>query len=143
VAIVGVLASIAFPLVELNRQRQREEDLRTSLRQIRTALDAYKQAVDEGRVANDAKGSGYPPSLQVLVDGVPDARSGQAGTKIYFLRRIPSDPMLPEASQLDSPAWGVRSYSSSARDPQPGLDVYDVYSTSGGTGLNGVPYRDW
>lgn len=143
VAIVGLLATITFPLVQLNSQREREAELRNALRQIRTALDAYKQAVDDGRITSDIKGSGYPPDLRTLVDGVTDAKSPQGGTKIYFLRRIPMDPMFPESEQMDGPKWGIRSYASSADNPQPGQDVYDVYSLSTGTGLNGVPYRDW
>ena len=143
VAIVGVLASISLPLVQLNNQRMREQELRDALRQIRTALDAYKQAGDEGRIAKEANASGYPTDLNVLVDGVADVRKAQGGDKVYFLRRIPLDPMFPESSQADGAHWGLRSYASPATSPEPGADVYDVYSLSTGVGLNGVPYRDW
>jgi general secretion pathway protein G len=144
VAIVGLLASISFPLLELTSKRTKEHDLRDALRQIRNALDAYKQAVDEGRVVpQDAKGSGYPPSLEILVSGVPDAKAPKGDQKIYFLRRLPMDPMLPEMDQVQSPKWGLRSYASSHDSPAPGVDVFDVYTQAKGAGLNGVPYREW
>ena len=143
VAIVGVLSTIAFPLVQLANQRVREAELRDALRQIRTAIDAYKQAVDDGRIQQDIKSSGFPPNLEVLVEGVADTKNAQGGSKIYFLRRLPMDPMFPAAEQTQKVAWGLRSYASSATDPQAGPDVFDVYSQSDGTGLNGVKYRDW
>jgi general secretion pathway protein G len=135
VAIVALLASIALPLAEVAYQRNREQDLRQALREIRAAVDAYKRAADEGSIEKKADESGYPPKLQVLVDGVEDKRKTD-GSKIYFLRRVPADPISGEE-------WGLRSYASSATEPQPGKDVYDVYSRSQDTGLNGVPYREW
>ncbi len=94
VAIVSLLASVVLPMTELVVQRSKEQELRLALRQIRGALDAYRQAVDEGRVIHSVQQSGYPPSLKVLVDGVPDASSPDRKRKIYFLRRIPRDPMF-------------------------------------------------
>jgi general secretion pathway protein G len=135
VAIVGLLASIAAPLAELSWQRGKEQELRYTLRQIREAIDAYKRAADEGRIERNADASGYPPSLAVLVEGVEDKQDPEK-SKIYFLRRVPRDPMTGED-------WGLRSYASPASDPQPGKDVYDVYSRSEEVGLNRVPYRDW
>jgi general secretion pathway protein G len=135
VAIVALLASIAAPLAEVSVQRGKEKELRETLRQIRSAIDAYKRAIDEGAIERAADASGYPPTLATLVDGVPDKRKPD-GPKIYFLRRVPADPMSGEE-------WGLRSYASSASEPQPGKDVYDVFSKSDGTGLNGVPYRQW
>jgi general secretion pathway protein G len=135
VAIVALLASIAAPLAEVTVQRGKEKELRETLRQIRSAIDAYKRAGDEGAIERAADASGYPPTLATLVDGVPDKRKPD-GPKIYFLRRVPADPMSGEE-------WGLRSYASSASEPQPGKDVYDVYSKSPDTGLNGVPYREW
>ena len=135
VAIVATLASIALPLAEVAAQRGRETDLRRSLREVRDALDAYKRATDEGRIVRAADQSGYPPSLAALVDGVPDARS-PSGAKLYFLRRVPADPM-------HEVGWGLRSYASPPDAPQPGKDVFDVYSLSDRSGLNGVPYRQW
>jgi general secretion pathway protein G len=142
VSIVALLSTIAFPLLELTERRSNEHELRIALRQIRTALDNYKQAVDEGRVVEETKGSGYPPSLEVLVNGVNDAKSPSRNQKIYFLRRIPADPMLATPPGA-APEWGLRSYASSATDPQPGADIFDVYSRSPATGLNGLAYKDW
>jgi general secretion pathway protein G len=135
VAIVALLASIAAPLAELGYQRGKEQDLRHALREIREALDAYKRASDDGKIERKADASGYPPTLATLVDGVPQKDKPQEG-KIYFLRRIPKDPLGAEE-------WGVRSYASPASDPQQGKDVYDVYSRSDKVGLNGLPYREW
>jgi general secretion pathway protein G len=135
VAIVALLASVALPLAEVTVQRNKEKDLRQTLREVRTAIDAYKRAADEGAIEKAADATGYPPTLAVLVDGVKDKRKTD-GTKIFFLRRIPPDPMSGEE-------WGLRSYASPASEPQPGKDVYDVYSKSPDTGLNGVPYREW
>jgi len=86
-------------------------------------------------VTRAADATGYPPSLTTLVEGAPDKRKPDA-PKVYFLRRVPADPMGGEE-------WGLRSYASAADSPQPGKDVYDVFSKSDGTGLNGVPYRQW
>ena len=143
VAIVAVLASAVVPLTEVSMQRSKEQELRLALRQIRTALDAYKQAVDEGRVVRDLLQSGYPPTLQVLVDGVPDATSPDGKNRIYFLRRIPRDPLFPDPTRPDEETWGKRSYESSEDAPEAGDDVFDVYSQAPGTGLNGIPYRRW
>jgi general secretion pathway protein G len=107
-----------------------------ALREIRGALDAYKRAADEGSIERAADASGYPPTLATLVDGVADKKKTD-GSKLYFLRRLPPDPVTGVAE------WGLRSYASSATEPQPGKDVYDVYSKSPDTGLNGVPYREW
>jgi general secretion pathway protein G len=141
VVILGVLATIALPLAELSRKRTAEEELRTSLRDIRNALDAYKQAVDEGHITRNADESGYPATLDLLVNGVVDARSPERN-KLYFLRRVPADPMVP-ADADSPPQWALRSYQSPPSDPKPGKDVYDVHSTSDGVGMNGVPYSKW
>ena len=135
VAIVALLASIAAPLSELSWQRGQEQELRYALRQIREAIDAHKRAADEGRIERKADASGYPASLAVLVEGVEDEHHPDKA-KIFFLRRVPRDPMTGED-------WGLRSYGSPASDPQPGKDVYDVYSRSEEMGLNKVPYREW
>jgi len=134
-AIVGLLASMALPLAEVTVQRNKEADLRHSLREVREAIDAYKRAGDEGAIERPADTSGYPPTLATLVDGVPDKRKPDR-PKIYFLRRVPADPVSGEE-------WALRSYASPASEPQPGKDVYDIYSRSPDTGLNGVPYREW
>jgi general secretion pathway protein G len=143
VAIVGLLASIALPLAEVSVQRNKEHELRLALREVRSALDAYKQAVEEGRVLHTMQASGYPESLQLLVDGVPDASSPDGKKKIYFLRRIPRDPLFADPARPDEETWGKRSYASSYDAPEEGEDVFDVYSLASGTGLNGIPYRRW
>ena len=135
VAIVALLASIALPLAEVTVQRNKEKDFRHALREIRSALDAYKRAADEGAIERAADASGYPPTLATLTEGAADKRKTD-GSKLYFLRRVPLDPLSGED-------WGLRSYASTATEPQPGKDVFDVYSRSADTGLNGVPYREW
>lgn len=133
-ALVALLASLALPLAERSVQRAKETELRHALRALRTAIDDYKQATSDGRVARKADESGYPPTLEVLVEGVKDAKDPK-GAKLYFLRRIPRDPFGED--------WGLRSYESPPDEPKEGKDVFDVYSRSEGTGLNGVPYREW
>ena len=143
VAIVGLLATAVIPSAQLAYQREREAELRSALRTIRTAIDAYKKASDEGHVKKDLDKSGYPPDLQTLVDGVDDARNPKEGAKLYFLRRIPRDPFWPDPAVAPADTWGLRSYASPADDPQPGDDVFDVHSRASATGLNGVPVHDW
>ena len=143
VAIISLLASAAVPSAQLLYQRDRERELRASLRTLRGAIDAYKLASDTGHIKKTIDKTGYPPDLQSLVDGVDDAGSAKEGAKIYFLRRVPRDPFWPDATTPAAETWGLRSYASPPDDPQPGDDVYDVYSRSSRTGLNGVPYHDW
>ena len=141
VVIIAILASVAMPLSALSQQRAKEKELREDLREIRTAIDAYKQAVDEGRIGRSLDQSGYPPKLSVLVEGADDIKS-PVSRKIYFLRRIPKDPFAENAVDAES-SWGKRSYASPPDRPREGKDVYDIYSQSDLTGLNGVPYREW
>ena len=142
VAIIGVLTSAAMPLVQLTAQRAKENELHESLRVLRTAIDAYKFASDSGRVKHELGDSGYPPTLQTLVDGVEDATS-EKKTMMYFLRRVPRDPFFPDPSVMPENTWGLRSYKSPADDPQSGDDVFDVYTLAPGKGLNGIAYRAW
>lgn len=140
-AILGVLAAAAYPLTELVRQREQERELKQALWEIRTAIDAYKRARDDNRIARVGPDSGYPPSLRALVEGVPSASVGGSAT-VYLLRRVPRDPFArPELPAEES--WGLRSYESPPDRPRAGADVYDVYSTSTRVGLNGVPLRQW
>jgi general secretion pathway protein G len=143
VTIVALLSTVAFPMLELAERRSNERALREALRQIRTALDSYKQAVDEGRIIEVPKGSGYPPNLDLLVSGVADAKSPNRSQMIYFLRKLPRDPMLSQPGADAATDWGLRSYASAPSSPQPGADVFDVYSLSASVGLNGIAYRDW
>jgi general secretion pathway protein G len=143
VAIMAILASSAVPLYELTAKREKEQELRLALRQIREGLDAYKRAVNEGRIAKQAeKKSDYPVKLEDLVDGVPDAKD-PGKRKIYFLRRLPRDPMSEDRSLSAAETWGKRSYESPPDNPQAGDDVFDVYSRSQVVGLNGIPYDKW
>lgn len=141
VLIVGILASAAMPLAALHKQREREAALRHNLRVLRTALDEHKKAWDQGRIEKKADATGYPPNLEVLAKGVKDISSPQGGM-IYFLRRVPRDPFA-DPDLPDARTWGLRSYASPPDSPSAGADVFDVYSTSDGLGLDGTPYRQW
>jgi general secretion pathway protein G len=142
VAIVALLASVALPVTELAVQRAKEQELRRSLRQIREAIDTYKQAADEGRIRKSINESGYPKKLELLVEGVDDEKSPKKD-KIYFLRRLPRDPFGTDPDVSAGATWGKRSYASPPDDPKEGDDVFDVYSLAPGKGINGQPYRDW
>ena len=140
--ILAVLATVALPLTQIAAQRTREEELHRDLWQIRAAIDAYKQAADDGRITKSIEDTGFPPTLNVLVDGVKDMKD-PAGNKMYFLRRIPRDPFCDCPSKKNDETWGKRSYASPPDSPEEGKDVYDVYSLSEAVGLNGQPYRQW
>ena len=138
--IILVLAGAVMPLARITIQRQREIELRRALREIRTAIDKYKDAVDQGLIGgtdNQLGSEGYPPDLETLVEGVTAAGDASA-RKLKFLRRIPADPMTR------STEWGLRSYQD-APDARSwgGKNVFDVYSRSEGTALDGTKYRDW
>ena len=138
--IILILASAIMPLAKVTAQRQRELELRRALREIRTAIDKYKDAADLGQIsALDVKadGDGYPADLETLVDGVAAANDA-TGRKLKFLRRVPVDPMTHTED------WGKRSY----QDPPDtsrwgGQNVFDVYTRIDGKALDGTKYRDW
>lgn len=142
VAIVAVLAAAAMPLHELTVQRTKEQDLRRALREIRSALDAYKQAADDGRLLRRPGESGFPRRLEDLVEGVEDLKSPRR-ERIYFLRRLPRDPLAADPQLAPAETWGRRSYASAPDDPRDGEDVFDVYSLAPGKAINGRPYREW
>ncbi|MGB9991951.1 type IV pilin protein [Massilia sp. SM-13] len=140
-AILGVLATVAVPVLETTMRRQKEQALRTALRDIRHGIDAYKLAADAGRIKTTSADSGYPKTLTDLTAGITDEKN-QSGPKLYFLRRIPRDPFAdPALSAIDS--WKKRKFDSPPEAPVEGNDVFDVYSRSPLKGLNGVPYAEW
>jgi general secretion pathway protein G len=143
VAIIGLLAMGVAPLAKLGIQRAKETELRSALREIRSGIDAYKDAADSGRIKKNIDKSGYPAGLDVLAAGVEDAKSPDKAKMIYFLRRIPRDPMNPDPTLPPEKTWGLRSYASPPDSPQEGEDVFDVYSLSPKVGLDGTPYRTW
>lgn len=141
IALIALFSTLALPLQELSAKRSQEAELRAALRQIRDGLDAYKQAVDDGRIETAVGRSGYPKELMVLVEGVKDIKS-PTGAPIHFLRRIPRDPFADSELRPEE-TWGLRSYLSPYDDPRPGDDVFDVHSLSPDVGINGIPYREW
>ena len=137
-AVLGILAMATLPLAEVTQRRERERELKRALWEIRDAIDAYKRAADAGQIAKI--GNGYPPTLATLSEGVPDATA--SGQRRYFLRKIPHDPFAPDG-QTASQSWGLRSYASSPDRPEPGADVFDVFSQSDRIGLDGMALRQW
>ena len=137
VAILLVLAAAALPVARLTIKRQRELELRSALRQVRDAIDKYKEYSDGGQIPQEGlQSEGYPPDLKTLVEGVNQI--GAVDKKIRFLRRIPKDPMT---NSLD---WGLRSLQDDPNSLTWGREnVYDIYTTSEGTGLDGTPYNTW
>lgn len=139
-AILMILASTIMPMTQVTAQRQREIELRRTLREMRTAIDKFKDAVDQGQIPQtelEPGNEGYPPDLDTLVDGV-SAANDASGRKLKFLRKIPIDPMTKSTD------WGKRAYQDKP-DSQSwgGKNVYDVYTTFQGTALDGTKYRDW
>jgi general secretion pathway protein G len=142
VAIVGILALVAMPMLEMNVKRQKEIELRAALREIRGGIDAYRRALDEGKLEKKVAESGYPHRLEELYQGVENVQDPNKA-KIIFLRRLPRDPFGTDPSQTAAQTWGKRSYGSPPDAPVEGADVFDVYSLASGVGLNGIPYREW
>jgi general secretion pathway protein G len=134
--IISILATAALPLLRVSIRRQREIELRRSLREIRDAIDKFKMASDQNLIEKKLDTEGYPPDLQTLVDGLPLMNT--VDKKIKFLRRIPKDPMTGTTD------WGLRSYQD---DPGStswgGQNVFDVFSKSPGTALDDTKYSDW
>lgn len=141
-AILATLATLVIPVAQVQVQRTKEMQLRSALRDVRGAIDAYKKAGDEGRIRREAGTTGYPKDLEVLVDGVDDQRDPKR-RKLFFLRQIPRDPFHDEAATSDAETWAKRSYASEASEPQEGDDVYDIRSRSSLVGLNGIALKRW
>lgn len=139
-AILLILASAVLPLAQVTAQRQREVELHRALREMRTAIDKFKDAVDNGQIAAselEPGNEGYPPDLDTLVEGM-SAANDASGRKLKFLRKVPIDPMTNTAE------WGMRSYQDKPDATSwGGKNVYDVYTKSGATALDGTKYKDW
>lgn len=135
-AIMLILAGAALPIARVHAQRLRELELHRNLRELRTAIDRYKDFSDRGMIPTEANTFGYPPDLDTLVNGV--VLKGTSTAKYKFLRRIPVDPMTGKAT------WGMRSMQD---DPDSkswgGEDVFDVYTLASGAALDGTQYSDW
>lgn len=142
VAIVGILAMAAMPMMEMTAKRQKESELRFALRELRGGIDAYRRAVNEGKLEKKVDESGYPHRLEDLVRGVENILDPNKG-KLFFLRRLPRDPFSDDPALTAAQTWGKRSYASPPDAPLEGADVFDIYSLSPGSGLNGIPYREW
>ena len=142
VMIVATLAAGAVPLLQLNSQRSKEAELKQALRQIRDAIDLYKKAADEGLVKKTLDQTGYPPSLEVLEQGVVNQKDTK-GKIIKFIRKIPRDPMNKDADLKPAETWAKRSYASDVNAPAEGVDVYDVYSRSTQKAIDGTIYKTW
>lgn len=138
--ILLILASAIMPLAKVTVQRHREAETRRYLREIRTAIDKYKDAVDNGLIGSidvKAGSEGYPPDLETLVEGVSVANDA-SGRKLKFLRKVPIDPLTNSAD------WGMRSYQDKPDSTSwGGQNVYDVFTKARGTGLDGTKYSDW
>jgi general secretion pathway protein G len=140
-ALLAVLATVAMPLAQTVQQRGKERELKRALWSIRDGIDAYRRAVDELPPASfERTASGYPPDLQALVSGLPDARA--PGGRRFFLRAVPRDPFAA-ADQPAERTWKLRSYASEASRPTPGDDVYDVHSGAAVVALSGQPVSEW
>lgn len=141
-AVLGILASMAMPLAEITVRREKERELKRALWEIRDAIDAYHRVRVAGGILGAADAPAYPPSLQALTEAHADARADHAGEMHRFLRRVPRDPFADPAVPAEQ-SWGLRSYASEAARPEPGAEVYDVYSRSTALGLDGTPVSQW
>jgi general secretion pathway protein G len=136
VFIISILVGLAIPLARNSIKREKEFELRSALREMRVAIDNYKNASDRGLIMSKVDTEGYPETLQVLVDGVQ--MTGTVDKKLKLLRRIPKDPMTKSGE------WGLRSYQDDPKmNSWGGQDVFDVYTKSEGTGFDGTKYKDW
>jgi len=139
-ALLALLVTSASPVLQLNAKRDKERELKRALWQIRDALDAYKDAVDQGLIKKTANSSGYPPNLAILVTGVENAQDTKK-KKLFFLRRIPRDPFAADATLSNAATWQLRAYDGALDEMA--QDVYDVSSRSPAMGINQQPYSEW
>lgn len=138
--LLALLVSAVAPMVQLNAKRQKEQELKKYLWQMRDAIDAYKQAVDDGLIKKNADESGYPPSLQILVNGVENNLDPKK-RKLIFLRRIPRDPFADDEGIDNAQTWLIRGYDGA--EGEFANDVYDVTSRSQQIGINQQAYAEW
>jgi general secretion pathway protein G len=139
-AVMAVLAMMTLPVLQIEQQRQKEQKLVNALMEIREAIDAYRRAADAGRVPFNKRG--YPATLLELSTGVADQTQPDR-KMIYFLRRVPRDPFHPDLTISAEDSWQTRSADAPPDAPHSGDDVFDVYSSATGVGMNGVPYAQW
>jgi len=136
VAIIAILVGMALPLARNSLKREREAELRQALREMRKAIDTWKEASDGGKIEVPTDTEGYPQTLDAMVNGVQ--LIGQAGKNLKVLRKIPTDPMT------NSTDWGMRSYQDEVTAGSwGGQNIFDVYSKSDGIAFDGTRYRDW
>ena len=142
IAIIGILASAVAPLANISKKRAKEFELKRSLRILRSGIDNYKKAYDDKKIDNEIGRSGYPESLLELIEGVKDVKD-PGGRMIYFLRRLPRDPMNMNEFIPPEETWEIRAYENEPWDFSGGEDVYDISSSSDEIALDGTAYKEW
>jgi general secretion pathway protein G len=143
-ALIGIAAAVVLPMATLMETRAKEAELRQALRVLRKSIDDYKAAADAGLIEKTTGSSGYPPSLDVLVTGVPRTTVfGFNATPILFLRKVPRDPFYPDKSVPAAQTWNLRRYGAQPSDFSPGPDVFDVSSKSSRQALDGSSLDAW
>jgi general secretion pathway protein G len=143
-ALLGIAAAAVLPLATVTAQRAKEAELRASLRLVRNAIDGYKAASDSGLIDKQPGASGYPPSLDILVQGVPrSAAYGPNASPLVFLRRVPRDPFFENNEVPAAQTWDLRSYGSPPDNPRGGADVFDITSRSRRPATDGSRLNEW
>ena len=142
VAIIGILASAVAPLANISKKRAKEFELKRSLRILRSGIDRYKKAYVDKKIDNEIGRSGYPESLLELIEGVKDVKD-PGGRMIYFLRRLPRDPMNMNEFISAGETWEIRAYENEPGDFSGGEDIYDIRSSSDEIALDGTAYKEW
>ncbi len=142
IAIIGILASAVAPLANISKKRAKEFELKRSLRILRSGIDRYKNAYDDKKIDNEIGRSGYPESFLELIEGVKDVKD-PGGRMIYFLRRLPRDPMNMNEFIPPEETWEIRAYENEPGDFSGGEDVYDIRSSSDEIALDGTAYKEW